>query len=96
MINHSQFNHLEQKVSRLLAEIQALRAQNASLHSELERVRAELHETQRELELLRENTHLLTTVQEDNRLLRDHSDKLRDKLNVLLTRVSALRSGLED
>ena len=96
MIDYSQFNALEQKVSRLLAEIQTLRAQNASLHSEVDRVRSELHETQRELELLRENTHLLTTVQEDNKLLRDHTDKLRDKLKVLLGRVSALRSGLED
>ena len=96
MIDHSQFNALEQKVSRLLAEIQTLRAQNASLHGEVDRVRSELHETQRELELLRENTHLLTTVQEDNKLLRDHRDKLRDKLQLLLSRVSALRGGLED
>ncbi len=96
MIDYSQFNALEQKVSRLLSEIQTLRAQNASLHSEVDRVRSELHETQRELELLRENTHLLTTVQEDNKLLRDHTDKLRDKLKLLLGRVSALRSGLED
>ena len=96
MIDHSQFNALEQKVSRLLAEIQTLRAQNASLHGEVDRVRSQLHETQRELELLRENTHLLTTVQEDNKLLRDHRDKLRDKLQLLLSRVSALRGGLED
>jgi len=96
MIDHSQFNALEQKVSRLLAEIQTLRAQNASLHGEVDRVRSDLHETQRELELLRENTHLLTTVQKDNKLLRDHRDKLRDKLKLLLSRVSALRGGLED
>jgi len=96
MIDHSQFNVLEQKVSRLLAEVQTLRAQNTSLHAEINRVRSELNETQRELELLRENTHLLTTVQQDNKLLRDHADKLRDKLKVLLSRVSALRSGLED
>ena len=96
MIDHSQFNALEQKVSRLLAEIQTLRAQNASLHGEVDRVRSQLHETQRELELLRENTHLLTTVQENNKLLRDHRDKLRDKLKLLLSRVSALRGGLED
>ncbi len=96
MIDHRQLNALEQRTSRLLRELRTARAQNASLEEETRRLRAQLEETQRELDLLRENTQVLTTTQQANELLRDRSDKLREKLRHLLRSVSALRAGLED
>jgi len=96
MIDQTQLTVLEQKVSRLMTELRSLRAENERLESEVEQSNARLRETVRELELLRENTQLLTSVQEENERFRANREKLRKTLDRLHRRVSTLSAGLED
>ena len=96
MIDQTQLTALEQKTSQLLNALRSLRTKNESLNDEIERLRVQLGETTRELDLLRANTHLLTAVQKHNERLRNDRDKLRENLQRLLARISALRVGLED
>ncbi len=96
MIDQSQLNALERKISQLINALRDERNKNEKFQKEIDKLNERLAETSRELDLLRENTHLITTVQEQNEAFRKQRDALRTTLQRMLRRVSALRKALED
>lgn len=96
MIDQSQLNALEIRVSQLINALRAARNKNEKIEKENEKLNAKIAEISRELDLLRENTHLITAVQEQNETFRKQRDALRQTLQIMLRRVSALRKALED
>lgn len=96
MIDQTQINSLERKVAQLINGWRSEKNKNEKLLKEINALDEKLAETTRELDLLRENTHLITTVQEQNEAFRKQRDALRTILQRLTRRVSALSKAIED
>ncbi len=96
MIDQSQLNLLEQKISRLLHQLRDVTSQNNTMRQQIDKLNEQLANTTRELELLRQNTQTVTETKEINETMLQQREILRNTLQRVLRHVSALRSAMED